>query len=222
MQHPHIVALFSCIETPAYIYLVMEYCQLSDVAQFMKKRDQLSDLPETADIFTKYPNSQFGLNEVLVRHFVKQMASALKFIRQRNLIHRDIKPQNLLLNPSPTYMARQRPEDVPLAASEQSLIPQVGVDSLPMLKIADFGFARHLPQTMMAETLCGSPLYMAPEILSYQKYGPEADLWSIGAVVYEMLAGKVFGSFTRIIEEIVRKADLDVLDIDEVSLLTLI
>ena len=41
LQHPHIVALFSCVETPAYIYLVMEYCQLSDLAQFMKKRDQL-------------------------------------------------------------------------------------------------------------------------------------------------------------------------------------
>ncbi|GAB7337702.1 hypothetical protein MBLNU457_g2986t1 [Dothideomycetes sp. NU457] len=190
LQHPHIVALFSCIETPAYIYLVMEYCQLSDLAQFMKKRDQLPMLPETADIFKKYPNTQYGLNEVLVRHFFKQIASALDFLRQRNLIHRDIKPQNLLLNPSPAYMARQKPEDVPLAASEQSLIPRVGIDTLPMLKVADFGFARHLPQTMMAETLCGSPLYMAPEILSYQKYDAKADLWSVGTVAYEMLVGK--------------------------------
>jgi len=190
LQHPHIVALFSCVETPAYIYLVMEYCQLSDLAQFMKKRDQLPMLPETADIFKKYPSSQYGLNEVLVRHFVKQIASALDFLRQRNLIHRDIKPQNLLLNPSPAYMARQKPEDVPLAASEQSLVPRVGIETLPMLKVADFGFARHLPQTMMAETLCGSPLYMAPEILSYQKYDAKADLWSVGTVAYEMLVGK--------------------------------
>lgn len=190
LQHPHIVALFSCTDTPSHIYLVMEYCKLSDLAQFMKKRELLPTLPETADIFRKYPNSQYGLNEVVVRHFVKQIASALSYLRNRNLIHRDIKPQNLLLNPSPASMARQKPEDVPLAASDYSLVPDVGVDTLPMLKVADFGFARHLPQTMMAETLCGSPLYMAPEILSYHKYDAKADLWSVGTVTYEMMVGK--------------------------------
>jgi len=43
---------------------------------------------------------------------------------------------------------------------------------------------------MMAETLCGSPLYMAPEILRYEKYDAKADLWSVGAVLYEMAIGK--------------------------------
>jgi len=43
---------------------------------------------------------------------------------------------------------------------------------------------------MMAETLCGSPLYMAPEILRYEKYDAKADLWSVGAVLYEMSVGK--------------------------------
>ena len=61
---------------------------------------------------------------------------------------------------------------------------------LPILKIADFGFARFLPSTSMAETLCGSPLYMAPEILRYEKYNAKADLWSVGAVLYEMTVGK--------------------------------
>lgn len=191
LQHPHIVALFSCTETPMYIYLVMEYCQLSDLAQFMKKRHNLAQLPETADIFRRYPNpAAGGLNEVLARHFLKQIASALEYLRGRNLIHRDIKPQNLLLNPAPTYMSRQKPEDVPLAASEHSLVPAVGVETLPMLKIADFGFARHLPSTSMAETLCGSPLYMAPEILRYEKYDARADLWSTGTVLHEMVVGK--------------------------------
>lgn len=191
LQHPHIVALFACVETPLYIYLVMEYCQLSDLAQFMKKRHTLAQLPETADIFKRYPNpAAGGLNEVLSRHFLKQIASALEYLRSRNLIHRDIKPQNLLLNPAPSYMAQQRPEDVPLAASEHSLVPAVGVETLPMLKIADFGFARHLPSTSMAETLCGSPLYMAPEILRYEKYDARADLWSTGTVLHEMVVGK--------------------------------
>lgn len=169
----------------------MEYCQLSDLAQFMKKRHTLAQLPETADIFKRYPNPQFGgLNEVLVRHFLKQIASALEYLRSSNLIHRDIKPQNLLLNPAPSYMAQQRPEDVPLAASQHSLVPTVGVETLPMLKIADFGFARHLPSMSMAETLCGSPLYMAPEILRYEKYDARADLWSTGTVLHEMVVGK--------------------------------
>ena len=191
LKHPHIVQLFVCIDTPTYIYLVMEYCQLSDLAQFMKKRHSLPSFPETADIFRKYPNPESGgLNEVLTRHFVKQIVCALQYLRSNNLIHRDIKPQNLLLNPAPTYMSKQKPEDIPLAASENSLIPAVGVASLPMLKIADFGFARHLPSTSMAETLCGSPLYMAPEILRYEKYDARADLWSTGTVLHEMVVGK--------------------------------
>jgi len=61
---------------------------------------------------------------------------------------------------------------------------------VPVLKVADFGFARILPSTMMAETLCGSPLYMPPEILRYEKYDAKADLWSVGAVLYEMSVGK--------------------------------
>lgn len=191
MKHPHIVALFTTIERPLFFYLVMEYCPLSDLSQFLKKRHSLSNYPETQEIFRRYPNPQYGgFNEVLSRHFIKQIASALQYLRAGNLIHRDIKPQNLLLNPAPSFMAKQRPEDVPLAASEHSLATPVGVQSLPMLKVADFGFARHLPSTSMAETLCGSPLYMAPEILRYEKYDARADLWSAGGVLYEMVVGK--------------------------------
>ena len=191
MKHPHIVALFTTIEKPLYFYLLMEYCPLSDLSQFLKKRHSLSNYPETTEIFRRYPNPQYGgFNEVLSRHFIKQIASALQYLREGNLIHRDIKPQNLLLNPAPSFMAKQRLEDVPLAASEHSLASPVGVQSLPMLKVADFGFARHLPSTSMAETLCGSPLYMAPEILKYEKYDARADLWSAGGVLYEMVVGK--------------------------------
>ena len=139
----------------------------------------------------KYPNpSVGGLNEVIVRHFLKQLASALEFLRERDLIHRDVKPQNLLLDPSPQFYARVSPERVPYAVHERSFVPATGLNSLPTLKLADFGFARSLPQTSMAETLCGSPLYMAPEILRYEKYDAKADLWSVGTVLHEMLVGK--------------------------------
>ncbi|KAH0080521.1 kinase-like protein, partial [Aureobasidium melanogenum] len=207
LQHPHIVALFECVDTPQHIHLVMEYCQMSDLAAFMKGRARIATLPETHDIFDRYPNApNGGLHEVLARHFLKQIASALQYLRKYNLIHRDIKPQNLLLNPPPTYMQNQKPEDVPLAASENSLIPAVGVASLPMLKLADFGFARHLASTSLAETLCGSPLYMAPEILAYQKYDAKADLWSVGTVAYEMVAGRPPFKATNHVE-LLRKID---------------
>lgn len=61
---------------------------------------------------------------------------------------------------------------------------------IPQLKVADFGFARQLEAASLAETLCGSPLYMAPEILRYEKYDAKADLWSAGAVMFEMCVGK--------------------------------
>lgn len=58
-----------------------------------------------------------------------------------------------------------------------------------VLKIADFGFIKYLEEAKMADTLCGSPIYMAPEILKYGKYDAKVDLWSMGVVLFEMLTG---------------------------------
>ena len=174
IQHAHIVQLLDCTKSAMYIHLVMEYCSLGDLSYFIKKRDKLHLIPAASVIPRHYPNNAVGgLNEVVVRHFLQQVGSALEFLRGRNLMHRDLKPQNLLLQE-------------PL----QRLHQHVGLAELPTLKIADFGFARSLPSTSLAETLCGSPLYMAPEILRYEKYDATADLWSIGAVTYEMVTGK--------------------------------
>jgi serine/threonine-protein kinase ULK2 len=191
LHHPHIVALIDCKESSAHIHLVMEYCALGDLSYFIKKRDTVGNNPMTRDMMEKYPNPRVGgLNEVVVRHFLQQLSSALSFLRSQNLIHRDVKPQNLLLNPSPLYYEKEKPDMMPFAVDDNSLLPVCGIKSLPMLKIADFGFARSLPSTSLAETLCGSPLYMAPEILRYEKYDAKADLWSVGTVLYEMVTGK--------------------------------
>ncbi|OCL08272.1 kinase-like protein [Glonium stellatum] len=192
LHHPHIVALIDCQETPSKMHIIMEFCELGDLSAFIKKRADLANHPETRRMIQKYPNPAVGgLNEVVVRHFAKQIASALEFLRSKDYIHRDLKPQNLLLNPSSLYYAKHgTPESMPLAADENSLVPAAGIESLPMLKIADFGFARILPTTSLAETLCGSPLYMAPEILRYEKYDAKADLWSIGTVLYEMMVAR--------------------------------
>ncbi|TEB32743.1 other/ULK/ULK protein kinase [Coprinellus micaceus] len=177
LSHRHVTRLLDIVRADAYIYLVMEYCAGGDLTNYIKKRGRVEGLeyipsPGAAPQYYPHPRAG-GLDEIVVRSFLRQLARALKFLRHRNLIHRDIKPQNLLLNPAPPEeLARGHP---------------IGV---PILKVADFGFARSLPNAMMAETLCGSPLYMAPEILRYEKYDAKVDLWSVGAVVYEMAVGK--------------------------------
>ena len=191
LHHPHIVALIDCKESSAHIHLIMEYVALGDLSHFIKRRNEIKDSELVGNMMVKYPNPRYGgLHEVVVRHFLKQLASALQFLRAKNLIHRDVKPQNLLLNPSPEYFEKYKPEPMPYKVGDDSLDPVTGIKSLPMLKIADFGFARSLPSTALAETLCGSPLYMAPEILRYEKYGAKADLWSVGTVLFEMMTAR--------------------------------
>lgn len=189
LRHPHIVALHDCVESSTHINLVMEYCELGDLSLFIKKRDKLITHPATHEMARKYPCApNSGLHEVVIRHFLKQLCSALEFLRAKNYVHRDVKPQNLLLLPAQAFRAERA---LPIMqASRDSLIPISGLASLPMLKLADFGFARVLPSTSLADTLCGSPLYMAPEILRYERYDAKADLWSVGTVLYEMITGR--------------------------------
>lgn len=180
IHHPHVVSLLDYQKTPAYIFLIMEYCSLGDLSYFLKKRHALSQsMPLVASMFQRYPSPPSGgCHEELARHFLTQLSSAIKFLRERNLVHRDIKPQNLLLS-------------IPVSSPETALAAgTAGLWELPVLKLADFGFARFLSNTSLAETLCGSPLYMAPEILRHEKYSAKADLWSVGAVFYELLTGK--------------------------------
>ncbi|KAJ9109676.1 Serine/threonine-protein kinase [Naganishia cerealis] len=181
MKHPHIVGLIDYTQTSTHFHLVMDYCSMGDLSYFIRKRNQLvKNHPVISSLLERYPSPEgsHGLNETLVIHFLKQLSSALSFLREKSLVHRDIKPQNLLLCP-PAH-----------SKSDFEKGGYVGLWELPILKIADFGFARFLPSTSMAETLCGSPLYMAPEILRYEKYNAKADLWSVGAVLYEMVVGK--------------------------------
>ncbi|CAH0477664.1 unnamed protein product [Peronospora belbahrii] len=105
-----------------------------------------------------------GLAEEQARLYMTQLASGLQFLRSQNVVHRDLKPANLLLSSRNMTTAK--------------------------LKIADFGFARELESEMMAESVVGSPLYMAPELLEYKGYDAKADLWSVGIILYEMIANE--------------------------------
>lgn len=179
IHHPNIVELKECLKTDTQIYLVMPFCASGDLSQYIKKRYDIYERaglaqPVHTTAAAAYPHPiDGGLNETIVRSILAQLAAALEFMRARDIVHRDIKPQNLLLQP---------PDQSFLALGNPRQIPQV--------KVADFGFARHLSANVLAETLCGSPLYMAPEILRYEKYDAKADLWSVGAVLFEMTVGK--------------------------------
>lgn len=108
---------------------------------------------------------QGRLSEKICQIFVRMLADAMKYLRSNNVSHFDLKPQNLLLT---------RPS----------------ASSTYVLKICDFGFAQHLLLEEENDTVKGSPLYMAPEIILKRKYDPRADLWSIGVILYECLFGQ--------------------------------
>uniref|UniRef100_A0A670JTJ2 non-specific serine/threonine protein kinase n=1 Tax=Podarcis muralis TaxID=64176 RepID=A0A670JTJ2_PODMU len=109
------------------------------------------------------------LSEDTIRLFLQQIAGAMKVLHSKGIIHRDLKPQNILL--SFVGGKKSNPNNI-------------------RIKIADFGFARYLQSNMMAATLCGSPMYMAPEVIMSQHYDAKADLWSIGTIIYQCLTGK--------------------------------
>lgn len=149
LKHENIVALYDFQEMASCVYLVMEYCNGGDLADYLHSKGTLS--------------------EDTIRLFLHQIAGAMKVLQSKGIIHRDLKPQNILLSHSG------------------------GRKSSPgntCIKIADFGFARYLQTNMMAATLCGSPMYMAPEVIMSQSYDAKADLWSIGTIVFQCLTGK--------------------------------
>ena len=149
-RHPNICCLHDVQKTERHIYLVLEYCGGGDLQRLIRTRQK------------------GRLSEKLCRRLVRDLAAGLRFLWGKQVVHRDIKPQNLLLT------GRLPPEDEAENPTRENAknIEQQGTDSNNdtvtegfMLKIADFGFARHLTGVDLAETMCGSPLYMAPEIL---------------------------------------------------------
>jgi len=170
-RHPNIVCLHDVQKTEMHFYLVLEYCGGGDLQGLIRSRRHKR------------------LGERLCRRLVRDLSAGLGFLWGKELVHRDIKPQNLLLTgPLPPEDEVENPpsDDPPHAGQRRTA--QCG-DAF-MLKIADFGFARHLSGVDMAETMCGSPLYMAPEVLNGEKYDVRADLWSTGVVLFEMVTGK--------------------------------
>lgn len=157
LKHDHIVVMKDFLWDERYIFIVMEYCNGGDLSRFIKLKQRLS--------------------ESVCQRFLQQLASALKYMREQNVSHFDLKPQNILI----TSIRH------------------------PVIKIADFGLAQHMMETDTSGTIKGSPLYMAPEIVLTRKYNVKVDLWSVGVILYECLFGAApysSKSFNELIEKI--------------------
>jgi serine/threonine-protein kinase ULK/ATG1 len=141
LSHPNIIKLYEIVRDRVNrdIYLFLEYCPHGSLRSFLGKGGYLE--------------------EKQGHQIMKQLSDALKHLYERNIYHRDLKPQNLLL--SRNYN----------------------------LKVIDFGFAT-LNTRASFRRLCGSPMYMAPEIIRSGFYDRRSDLWSIGIILYEILFGQ--------------------------------
>jgi len=141
INHPSIVRLYDVfidLENN-YLYLIMEYCDGSDLSDYTKK--YTLDLTEVHKIMT-------------------QIKDGLLYLRKKGIMHRDLKPQNILLHEG-------------------------------NVKLADFGLSVIIEgESQLLNTMCGSPLYMSPEIIEHQKYTAKSDLWSIGVILYQLIYHK--------------------------------
>ncbi|XP_027434553.1 serine/threonine-protein kinase SIK3 isoform X9 [Zalophus californianus] len=138
--HPHIIRLYQVMETERMIYLVTEYASGGEIFDHLVAHGRMA--------------------EKEARRKFKQIVAAVYFCHCRNIVHRDLKAENLLL------------------------------DANLNIKIADFGFSNLFTPGQLLKTWCGSPPYAAPELFEGKEYdGPKVDIWSLGVVLYVLVCG---------------------------------
>eukprot|EP00270_Netrium_digitus_P007192 TRINITY_DN2095_c0_g1_i2.p1 TRINITY_DN2095_c0_g1~~TRINITY_DN2095_c0_g1_i2.p1 ORF type:complete len:324 (+),score=26.05 TRINITY_DN2095_c0_g1_i2:115-1086(+) len=130
------------------------------------------ELCSGGDLF-EFLSSTGRMEEERASKLLMQILLALEHCHSKGIVHRDIKPENIMICESPNAFLSK------------------GNKFEPRIKLADFGFAN---QTLSdngrtLKKLCGSPLYIAPEIIRKQNYGSEVDIWSTGVIAYTVLCG---------------------------------
>ncbi|KAI8138004.1 kinase-like domain-containing protein [Fennellomyces sp. T-0311] len=142
LKHPNIVTLYEIIVTENNIHVISEYCPHGELFEALTEQGRYS--------------------EAAAARWFAQIADAIRYCHSQDIIHRDLKLENILL------------------------------DRDDNAKLCDFGFARQAQARQMLETFCGSLAYSAPEVILRQKYtGPETDIWSLGVILYTLLAGEL-------------------------------
>ena len=140
LDHPNIVKFYDYIETNLKIYIIMEYI----------KGGTLKRLIETKHSFSE--------NEACI--IIEKLLSAIAYIHSKNVCHRDVKPENIMMN---------------------------DYNDLTSLKLVDFGLSAQNFDNFEDSNYCGTYLYMAPEQIEKRLYSKEVDVWSVGIILYMLL-----------------------------------
>ncbi|XP_052605838.1 serine/threonine-protein kinase 36 [Peromyscus californicus insignis] len=139
LWHPNIVHMLDSFETDKEVVVVTDYAE--------------GELFQILEDDGKLPEDQ-------VQAIAAQLVSALYYLHSHRILHRDMKPQNILLAKGGG------------------------------IKLCDFGFARAMStNTMVLTSIKGTPLYMSPELVEERPYDHTADLWSVGCILYELAVG---------------------------------
>ncbi|XP_034015255.1 serine/threonine-protein kinase D1 [Thalassophryne amazonica] len=143
LHHPGVVNLECMFETPERVFVVMEKLH--------------------GDMLEMILSSEKGrLPERITKFLVTQILVALRHLHFKNIVHCDLKPENVLL---------------------------ASADSFPQVKLCDFGFARIIGEKSFRRSVVGTPAYLAPEVLRNKGYNRSLDMWSVGVIIYVSLSG---------------------------------
>ena len=140
LTHPNIIKIHEFFETDEFVVMVMRCASSTTLA------DRLEKAP---------------IDIVDVKKIIKQLLLALDYLAERNVVHRDIKADNIL------------------------------IDEYNRVTLGDFGMAKNVSVGVMNQTACGTPIYVAPEVIKRESYDCKVDIWSLGVLLYRM----VFGMF---------------------------
>ncbi|XP_062159887.1 CBL-interacting serine/threonine-protein kinase 6 [Alnus glutinosa] len=158
------VGMMEQIKREISVMKMVKHPNIVDLHEVMASKSKIyfaMELVRGGELFSKIAKGR--LKEDVARVYFQQLISAVDFCHSRGVYHRDLKPENLLL------------------------------DEEGNLKVTDFGlsaFTEHLKQDGLLHTTCGTPAYVAPEVIGKKGYdGAKADLWSCGVILYVLLAG---------------------------------
>ena len=141
LSHENIVKCHECFIEDNYQYIVMEYIEGGDLSNIIEKQKKSGE----------------KFDEFIIIKWILEISKALKYCNEKNVIHRDIKPNNIL------------------------------IDQNNSAKLADFGVSRILERkSEVASTYAGTEIFMAPEVLQRKKYSFSCDIWSLGIVLFEL------------------------------------
>ncbi|WFD19622.1 tRNA (cytidine(32)/guanosine(34)-2'-O)-methyltransferase [Malassezia caprae] len=161
ISHPNIVEFKNAFRTPKHYALVLEAVSGGELFDLLASHQ-----------------AQISQREWLVRRIFGELASAVHWMHDAHLVHRDIKLENI--------MVTQR-----LFATNKELTPSQ-LAPVPLVKITDFGLARFINEDQLLETRCGSEEYAAPELIMGKKYdGRKTDTWAMGVVLFALTAGQI-------------------------------